>query len=233
MALKMNQLVKLSDTPKSTILYYIKEGLLPEPQKPKPNVHLYDESFVERIRFIKYLQKNFNASIDQIRTLMQRKDFDISKGYETLLETLDLLMAPPSPKRYDKTELCEAAGIECEDLERYIDMGVLFDRGGGFSDTELEILRILRELERADPDGKLLQTYREHARAVAEAEVDLARRLTRERPGDEETVKALFDATLILKPYLFNMQLFEQYRERMREENSPSPLVEKTPKDPR
>ena len=31
--LKMNDLVKLSHTPKSTVLYYVKEGLLPEPVK--------------------------------------------------------------------------------------------------------------------------------------------------------------------------------------------------------
>ncbi len=41
--LKMNDLVKLSQTPKSTVLYYVKEGLLPEPVKDKPNFHLYDE----------------------------------------------------------------------------------------------------------------------------------------------------------------------------------------------
>ncbi len=33
--LKMNDLVKFSQTPKSTILYYVKEGLLPEPVKDK------------------------------------------------------------------------------------------------------------------------------------------------------------------------------------------------------
>ena len=45
--LKMNDLVKLSQTPKSTVLYYVKEGLLPEPVKDKPNFHLYDEYCVE------------------------------------------------------------------------------------------------------------------------------------------------------------------------------------------
>ncbi|WP_292655557.1 MerR family transcriptional regulator, partial [Nitratifractor sp.] len=117
MPLKMKDLVEATDTPKSTILYYIKEGLLPEPEKPKPNVHLYDESFIERIKFIKYLQKNFHASIEQIRELMQREDFDLSRGYEAILDTLDLLMAPPSPKRYTKEELCEAAGIDCDRLD--------------------------------------------------------------------------------------------------------------------
>ena len=67
--LKMNDLVKFSQTPKSTILYYVKEGLLPEPVKDKPNFHLYDERCVALLAFIKYLQTNFNASISQIKDL--------------------------------------------------------------------------------------------------------------------------------------------------------------------
>ncbi|VEH65298.1 Cd(II)/Pb(II)-responsive transcriptional regulator [Rodentibacter pneumotropicus] len=67
--LKMNDLVKLSQTPKSTVLYYVKEGLLPEPLKDKPNFHLYDDRCVGLLEFIKYLQTNFNASISQIKQL--------------------------------------------------------------------------------------------------------------------------------------------------------------------
>ena len=59
-----------SQTSKSTVLYYVKEGLLPEPVKDKPNFHLYDEYCVELLSFIKYLQSNFNATISQIKALL-------------------------------------------------------------------------------------------------------------------------------------------------------------------
>jgi DNA-binding transcriptional MerR regulator len=212
MPLKMSQLVQATDTPKSTILYYIKEGLLPEPQKPKPNVHLYDESTVDRIRFIKYLQKNFGASIEQIRELMQREEFDFSRSFEAIMETLELVMAPPSRERYDRATLCAKASIDCEKLNRYLERGAIYERDGGFSDKELEILRILKELETIDPDGELLDAYLLHAQAVARAETRLVRALEERQACDNPTVKALFDATLILKPYLFNMRLFETYR---------------------
>jgi DNA-binding transcriptional MerR regulator len=212
MPLKMSQLVQASDTPKSTILYYIREGLLPEPQKPKPNVHLYDESTVDRIRFIRYLQKNFGASIEQIRTLMQREEFDFSRGFESVLETLELIMAPPSSKRYNREELCRAAKLDCPTLERYLRTGLIFERGDGFSDKELEILHILQSLETLDPEGSLTDAYLTHAKALARVEAEQARALTRSGGGSDATVKALFDATLILKPYLFNMHLFDTYR---------------------
>ena len=84
--LKMNDLVKLSQTPKSTVLYYVKEGLLPEPVKDKPNFHLYDEYCVELLSFIKYLQSNFNATISQIKALFadSSSEFDREKLQERL-----------------------------------------------------------------------------------------------------------------------------------------------------
>ena len=79
--LKMNDLSKLTNTPKSTILYYIKEGLLPEPFKDKPNFHLYDEGNIQLIEFIKYLQTNFNSSISQILALFSHPYFVIINAY--------------------------------------------------------------------------------------------------------------------------------------------------------
>ena len=38
MKLKMAQLVEMTGVPKSTILYYIKEGLLPQPEKIKQTI---------------------------------------------------------------------------------------------------------------------------------------------------------------------------------------------------
>lgn len=90
--LKMNDLVKLSQTPKSTVLYYVKEGLLPEPVKDKPNFHLYDEYCVELLSFIKYLQSNFNATISQIKALFAHPHFDWNNPYESLIGLLDIIM---------------------------------------------------------------------------------------------------------------------------------------------
>ena len=61
---------------KSTILFYVKEGLLPEPEKPKPNLHLYDERCVNIVKFIKYLQSQFSYSIAQIQTIFQENEFN-------------------------------------------------------------------------------------------------------------------------------------------------------------
>jgi len=204
MPLKMNRLVELTDTPKSTILYYIKEGLLPEPHKVKPNLHLYDDDFVERIKFIKYLQNNFHATISQIRSLLQHNDFDFKRGFEAVLGMLDTLTGPSSSKIYTEEEVCEMFAISKEKLKGWLDEGALFMREGGFSEKEIEIISILLELESFDGEGELLSAYIEHAKELSRLEAALAKK--------NETAKGLFDAALILKPYLFNMHLVNMYQ---------------------
>jgi len=210
--MKMNELVKKSDTPKSTILYYIKEGLLPEPEKPKPNQHLYDARCVERIGFIKYLQKHFSCSIDELKALMGREQFDIGHGFETLLETLDMIMGAAHQELYAPQQLCDHFGITEAALRGYVERGLLFPREGHYTRKEFEILEILEEGRREGIDALILESYVTHARALAKLEVELGSRLFGGSEKRNGTLKALFDTTLILKPYLFNMHTLETYR---------------------
>lgn len=91
MSLKMKELVELSKESKSTILYYIKEGLLPQPQKPKPNVHLYDEKCVKIIGFIKYLQEHMHYSISQIKEIFSSNNFNFDDNFDLMINSLKLL----------------------------------------------------------------------------------------------------------------------------------------------
>jgi len=54
--LKMKDLERATGVGRETIRFYIREGLLPEPEKPGRNVAWYDAAFVERILLIKRLQ---------------------------------------------------------------------------------------------------------------------------------------------------------------------------------
>jgi DNA-binding transcriptional MerR regulator len=212
MAMKMSELVKRTDTPKSTILFYIKEGLLPEPQKPKPNLHLYDDNAVELIGFIKYLQTHFGCSIEEIKTLFGKKGFDLHKGFEVLLETLDVIMGAAYQQTIPAAELCERCGVTADTLERYVEEGLLFRRDGHFTQREAKMLAILREGESNGLDPLLLRRYVEHARALAQLEVELGQRVLQNAQDKNSALKTLFDTLLVLKPYLFNMHTLAHYR---------------------
>lgn len=53
----MNELTSATGVPKSTVLYYLGQGLLPQPRKTSPNMAYYEPSSIDRIRLIQQLQK--------------------------------------------------------------------------------------------------------------------------------------------------------------------------------
>ena len=169
MSIKMRELVKRSGIPKSTILYYIKEGLLPQPQKPKPNLHLYDEDMVDKIHLISYLQKQFDASIAEIKSIMASKVFNWDEGFSGIWETLNILMGAKHMETYSHADVCGRFDITPHKLDSYLQRELLFLRDGHFTDKELErfreqlmvILEAFREIDEVAYDS---EAFAEHKR---------------------------------------------------------------------
>ena len=88
MGIKMATLTEKSGVNKSTILFYLKEGLLPEPEKPKPNVHLYHDSSIAILRFIKYLQEHLHYSITEIKSIMIDNKIDFEDDSDVVVNYL-------------------------------------------------------------------------------------------------------------------------------------------------
>ena len=78
MEYKISELVAKTHVPKSTILYYIKEGILPEANKIKSNVHRYNDEHLELIRYIAYMKENFGTSNEQLKDVLQNKNQSFS-----------------------------------------------------------------------------------------------------------------------------------------------------------
>lgn len=206
--LKMNDLVKLTNTPKSTILYYIKENLLPEPYKDKPNFHLYDEKCVRLIELIKYLQSHFKASISQIKTLFAQPDFDSENPYQSLIRFMPLIMGAEN-EICTPADLCHEFGLSRAQLNNYVEQGLLSPRGGLFTETERTMLGIYARSSTAEQ--QLIQRYIDIAKQLAELEMALVpHSLTRQE--QEVQLKHGFDILLILKPYILNMQTLRTYQ---------------------
>ncbi len=120
MSLKMSQLIKLTNVSKSTILYYIKEGLLPEPKKPKPNLHLYDESVVSTIEFIKFLQQNLHYSISEIKTIIDDNKLDFDNGSSDIINYLTALNGVQKSKTIlEIRERAKELGLDTKLFDEY------------------------------------------------------------------------------------------------------------------
>lgn len=208
--LKMNELVKLSQTPKSTILYYVKEGLLPEPYKDKPNFHLYDEKCLKLIEFIRYLQSNFFATISQIKTLFASPNFNQDNPYESLIYSLSTIMGAENDT-FSEAELCEQFQISPEKLQHLVSQGLINPRDNIFTTKERDILSILC---RCEPNElALVEQYANVAKELAEQEVEITLNALPESHQKDQKLKHLFDILLVLKPYVLNMQTLKTYQQ--------------------
>lgn len=218
MALKMKELVSLTGESKSTILYYLKEGLLPEPKKPKPNVALYDESCVNRIKFIKYLQKNFSYSIAQIQHIFANNRFRFDSTFEDLIEAIGALRLQRE-KSYSKEDFLELVGVGQEMLKEFTTKGYIAD--GVYGQSELEAVTILKVARELELDFSLIDSYVEAAKALAKKENDAGERLLKDDSKDHnERYELLFDIILKLKPYIFNSYTVKEHQERISNEES-------------
>ena len=71
--MKIRDLVKHAGVTKETVHYYIREGLLPKPRKQGRNIAEYDDSYVERIRFIKELQERYFFPLGVIKNVLKNQ----------------------------------------------------------------------------------------------------------------------------------------------------------------
>ncbi len=220
MAYKMKELMALSDESKSTILYYIKEGLLPEPSKPKPNVHLYDESCVQILKFIKYLQHNFSYSIAEIKSIFENNQFDFDGSFEMMVRSLELISGGRDDTWYDKKSFLAHLKIEEETLTSYQKKGYLFERAKGFSSKEVEVANILLRAEALGLDCALLDAYVTDAKVLAQKENDIgAKLLADDEVSHDARYELLFDLVLTLKPYIFNMHTVQTHQNIIKKDN--------------
>jgi DNA-binding transcriptional MerR regulator len=213
MALKMKELMALSDESKSTILFYIKEGLLPEPQKPKPNVHLYDESCVQILKFIKYLQHNFSYSILEIKSIFDDNHFDFDGSFEMMVRSLELISGGRDNQWYTQKEFLSLLNMDEKKLEEYQKKGYLFERAKGFSSKEVEIAEILERAVSLGLDCSLLDAYVKDAKVLAQKENEAGSTLLKDdKESHNARYELLFDLVLTLKPYIFNMHTVQTHK---------------------
>jgi len=213
MSIKMAELMKQTGETRSTLLFYVKEGLLQEPMKSKPNVHLYADDSVERVRMIKTLQNQLRYTITQIKQVFDDNSFDFNNGVDVLLQKLDLFTGV---KQHDFKTIKDA--LEVYDLTKwsidyYIKEGIVEIHNGYFNDSSWKTLKILSNLKSSSKSRELLLSYVKAAKELAVKEIDLGSELVQ---NDEikHAQEIFLDIILTLKPYIFNLQTKLEHKRR-------------------
>lgn len=122
----MQALEQRTGVGRETIRYYIRLGLLPEPERPKPNVAVYGEDHVRRIEVIKRLQQERYLPLAFIKTLLDRRtggEIEAMPGLDAMLAARMGLPALGEGASLDETP--DLTGITAHDLDAMVRDGVV------------------------------------------------------------------------------------------------------------
>lgn len=144
--MRMRDLEKASGVGRETIRYYIREGLLPEPDRASRNSASYGTAHVSRLKAIKRLQEERFLPLSVIRTLLEAQDAEqwlMPDAFPMLDAMLAQRLETSGPARMLPSDL----GMEAEALaEAMRDAQVTPDADGRISQRDAAILRTLDEL---------------------------------------------------------------------------------------
>jgi DNA-binding transcriptional MerR regulator len=144
--MRMAELAARSGVARETIHFYLREGLLPRPEKGGRTVAYYGEEHLERIRLIRRLREEKYLPIAVIRRLLEspaaERDVDVLAEVLHIIPPDDDAARPPSP---EALAAAEARGL--------LGPGRTGDRG---DPAERRVLRVIEDAVRLDDAARRL-----------------------------------------------------------------------------
>ena len=208
MEYKISELVAKTGVPKSTILYYIREGLLPEAKKLKSNVHRYNNDHIELIKYIKYMKQEMGRSNEQIKIALENKNQSLSSSYSMLAPLMQTLSAiPAGTLHYTKNEFIEHYDIDTGILEKLLNDGILVPiNNNDFTDKEASIIRLIEDFKDVGVEYEIIKTYVYHAKELSQLEHKIQTQLCSVRNDKNFSTlwKIMFETLFNAKEYLFS-----------------------------
>jgi DNA-binding transcriptional MerR regulator len=189
--MKMNELANAAGVPKSTILFYLAQGLLPAPEKTSANMAYYDPACVDRLRHIQRLQKRHRLSLGEIRRMLEEHPdpLDLSLG----LELNDIVFGRGRPDQQVRSrEFLRRTGLSRAQLALLLEARLLqpLERGR-FDPEDIEMGRMYRQALEAGVRAGDLSYYVEFGEMIVDREMALRSRLTGPLPYPEDAARTI------------------------------------------
>lgn len=195
----MRELVRRTGVSKATILHYVAEGLLPEPERPKPNVALYDEVCVELVAYIRAAKEIHRYPLEWIRGNVKH----ILAGTSTSeLLLLGQRLVGDAAEIMTFQDVAESLSIQTSDIDRFVAAGLLFPLDADHLDSaDKTMLELLIAAERVgyppEAFGGVADALRQFDRATEQLFED---RTT--APFDPAAVSLIVEVLTRMRPYL-------------------------------
>ncbi len=210
---KISELVSKSNTPKSTILYYIKEGLLPSAKKLKSNVHRYNDEHVELIKYIKYMKDEMGSTNEQLKLTLQQKNNSFSSSYTMLEPLMNTLSGNEiNSRHYSKDEFIIHFDIDTELLSTLLDDDILMPISkNDYTQKEASIINLIENFMEVGVEYTIVKEYVKQAKILAKLEHEMQKQLCAVRSEENFSVlwKIMFDTLFKTKEYIFNRSTYK------------------------
>lgn len=160
--MRMRELEQLSGVGRETIRYYIREGLLPEPDRASRNSASYSDEHVARLRAIKRLQDERYLPLAVIKDLLDAEGGDRWLEPQAFPQLDAILHARLDANAADVPldVVLERVGMPREEVPELVELGVIdVAADGSVTARDAAILRALGDLRAcgiADAEGKEL-----------------------------------------------------------------------------
>jgi DNA-binding transcriptional MerR regulator len=205
----MRELMAASGLPRSTILYYVDQGLLPAPVKTSPNMAYYAPECEERLRLIKSLQADYRLPLERIKAALTLMD----QGVDTrpFLELHRAIFAGSQGELLSAEELCRQSGLKPAQLAQLLRTKLLLPmQEGGFDQEDLAMARLYAGSLAMGLRIEDLDYYPRLGAEIVEQELGLRRRMTGglEARQDAEVTVRLVRAARALRGYVID-RLFQ------------------------
>jgi len=148
--MRMRDLEKASGVGRETIRDYIREGLLPEPDKASRNSARYCEVHVARLKAIKRLQEERFLPLAVIRTLLEADDGDrwlLPEAFPMLDALLAQRLEEAGPARVALADLALPDHGPDHILDHLADLTINVADDGTISARDAAILRTVQRLD--------------------------------------------------------------------------------------
>lgn len=151
----MKELEARTGIGRETIRYYIREGLLQEPERPKPNVAVYDETHARRIDLIKRLQHERFLPLAKIKDVLEDGASELDPEQLPSLLGLEFLLSArfgdeQSRQPVALSAVTENCGVTLKEIEEMDRIGfVAIAEGGTLSRQDADMVGLWGQMKRA------------------------------------------------------------------------------------
>jgi DNA-binding transcriptional MerR regulator len=207
----MKELVAATGVPKSTILHYLNQGLLPKPRKTSPNMAYYDLASIERIRYIQHLQGRHRLSLSEIKQMLDQKEQNLD--FSTFSELDTIIFGPLEQTRsLNASEFCEATGLTPAQLDDLLATRLLLPHSDDrFDAQDISMGKMYAAVAAYGLRGADMTAYVDLCEKVVTHEMAVRKRLTHHLPYDEDAALTieLVKSARMMRAYIID-RLFQR-----------------------